>query len=286
MTIVHDPACADYAASGHVERPFRAWATADRLRHRWPDWHFDLPAAAGDADLLRAHSSGHLARVRSSAGDFDPDTPAYADIDAHARRSAGAAIRAMELARQGEKAFSLMRPPGHHATADRAMGFCYFNSVAVAALRARAGGVKSVAVWDFDAHHGNGTEAILRGREGLFFASVHQYPAYPGTGGESSDNIANYPVAPHTPPGEHMQALAASWRAVLDRNPGLILVSAGFDAYSGDPITQMTLRQEDFAKLGRWLHDAPCPAAAALEGGYSEDLPVLVETFLAAWEGV
>ena len=284
MVIIHDPHCAEYAAPGHVERPFRVLGTAKRLRERRPEWPFALPTAASDADLLRAHTVAHLALVNDPPGDFDADSQALPGIDRHAREAVGGAILAADRALGGERAFSLMRPPGHHATADQAMGFCYYNSIAVAALRAQAaGGVGTVAVWDFDAHHGNGTEAILREREGMFFVSVHQFPAYPGTGARSSNNVRNHPVAPMTTPAEHMRVLAESWQEVLDARPGLVLVSAGFDAYAGDPITQMTLREQDFAELGRWLHAAPAPVAAILEGGYSDDLPVLVEGFLNAW---
>lgn len=284
MVIIHDPRSAEYAAAGHVERPFRVLGVAQSLRERRAEWPFLLPAAAEDADLLRAHTPEHLALVCRPPGNFDPDTAALPGIDAHARRAAGAAMMATDQALNGRRAFSLMRPPGHHATASQAMGFCYFNSVAVAALRARAHGIERIAVWDFDAHHGNGTEAILQGRDGFLFGSVHQFPAYPGTGAGSFANVRNHPVAPGTPPEEHLSALGASWREVIEFRPELILVSAGFDAYVGDPITQMTLREEDFAEIGRWLHAAPVPAAAILEGGYSEQLPKLVEAFLTSWE--
>ncbi len=284
MVVIHDPQSAGYGVVGHVERPARVTAIAARLRERHPEWLFILPDAAEDADLLRAHTPAHLRLVADPPGDFDADTAALPGIDAHARRTVGAALKAVDEAMAGNRAFSLMRPPGHHATADQAMGFCYYNSVAAAALRAQADGLRRVAVWDFDAHHGNGTEAILQGREGILFVSVHQFPAYPGTGAASSGNVRNYPVSPGTPPDEHMAILAASWREVLEARPELILASAGFDAFVGDPITQMTLREKDFGELGRWLHAAPCPAAAIMEGGYSDELPDLVEAFLAAWE--
>ncbi len=179
-----------------------------------------------------------------------------------------------------------MRPPGHHATADKAMGFCYLNQVAVAALEARAHhGAERVAVWDFDAHHGNGTEAILHGREGFLYSSVHQYPGYPGTGTQDHGNCRNLPVPPLTPREDHLEALRASWDAVVGFRPDLVLVSAGFDAYAGDPITEMTLEAEDFATLGGWLRECGLPTAAILEGGYSGDLPRLVGAFLDRGRG-
>ena len=163
------------------------------------------------------------------------------------------------------------------------MGFCYLNQVAIAALNALGGGAVRVAVWDFDAHHGNGTEDILDGRPGLFFTSVHQFPGYPGTGTRSSVNCRNYAVAPHAPRDEHLSELARAWDGVISFHPDLVLVSAGFDAYAGDPITQMSLEKEDFATLGQWLHQSGLPVAAVLEGGYSADLPLLIDAFLSAW---
>ena len=144
--------------------------------------------------------------------------------------------------------------------------------------------VRRVAVWDFDAHHGNGTEDILRDRPNVLFVSVHQYPGYPGTCTASFANCQNFPVAPHTPREAHMADLARSWDKVLGFRPDLVLVSAGFDAYARDPITEMTLEREDFATLGRWLGESGLPAAAILEGGYSPDLPQLIDSFLTAWK--
>src|ERR1022692_4444379 len=201
------------------------------------------------------------------------------------RRSVAAALAAAAHAHASrEPAFALMRPPGHHATADRAMGFCYLNQVAIAALAARRDlGAERVAVWDFDAHHCNGTESILFGREGFLVCSVHQAAGYPGTGMHHSDNSRNWALPPKTPRGQHMEALRASLDAVVSFRPDLVLVSAGFDAYARDPITEMSLEIEDFARIGRWLLETRLPAAAILEGGYSSDLPLLVEAFLAAW---
>ena len=284
MVILHDPICAGFEAFGHPEAPFRVVHTAAVLREGHPGWIWRKPAPAGDPDILRAHSAEHLRRIESGDAHFDADTPRYDDLAGHARRGAGAALDAMSAALAGEKAFSLMRPPGHHALRDRAMGFCYFNNIAISALAARARGVKRVAVWDFDAHHGNGTESILHGVDGTLFVSIHQLPGWPGSGGASFDNVLNFPVPPFAEASEHMGSLAESWQAVLLFKPDLVLISAGFDAYVGDPITQMSLREEDFVTLGGWVGESGIRAAAVLEGGYARELPTLVEGFLAAWE--
>lgn len=282
MTIFHDPHCADYGSSMRPEQPARVVRSTAHLQSAHPAWLWRMPAIAPKESALVAHSPELYARI-GHGPDLDGDTPFFPGIRDHALRSVGAALAAADTARAGDQAFALMRPPGHHATRTQAMGFCYLNQIAVTALTQAAAGVR-VAVWDFDAHHGNGTEDILHGREGLLFASVHQYPGYPGTGTSSRDNILNFPVAPRTPRAAHMAALARSWTAVLEFKPDLILVSAGFDAYAGDPITEMTLEADDFAELGRWLGTAGRPAAAILEGGYSADLPRLIDVFLTAWE--
>ena len=283
MVIYHDASCAEYSQPGHPERPSRVTRTTAALRERHPDWRWSTPKMASPGALSRAHSATHLARIEAGDTAYDADTPAYPDISAHAARASGAAIAVAQTTLRGQPALSLMRPPGHHATRDRAMGFCYFNHVAVAALDALSGGNTRVAIWDFDAHHGNGTEEIVAGSEGIRFASVHQFPAYPGTGARSFDNIINLPIAPMTPRSQHMAALRDSLDQLLASNPELLLVSAGFDAYIGDPITQMTLQLEDFATLGEWLREAAVPTGAILEGGYSDDLPDLIDAFLSAW---
>lgn len=283
MVILHHPDSATYATPGHPERPERVLDSARFLAGAVSRVEWRRPALAADAPLLLAHTAEHLARLAVPRA-FDADTAWHENIAELARLSAGAALDALDFAREGRAAFSLMRPPGHHATADRAMGFCYLNNIAIAVLRARELGVNRVAVWDFDAHHGNGTEAILRGRDGVLFVSVHQFPGYPGTGAESFENCRNFPVLPDTPAPEHMAVLQRSWEAVLAFEPELIFVSAGFDAYVHDPITTMRLEREDFLTLGRWLHDANRPTAALLEGGYSADLPRLIAAFLDGWQ--
>ena len=233
--------------------------------------------------LLRAHEPAHLDRVRAAADAFDTDTPAYPGIHEHAVRAAGAAVEVARAARNGEPAFSLMRPPGHHAMRNRAMGFCYFSNIAVAALDALENGVERVAIWDFDAHHGNGTEDVVANNPRIAFASIHQFPGYPGTGTRSFANIHNYPVAPLTPRAEHVAEVRRAFDQLVAFKPGLLLVSAGFDAYAGDPITEMTLAPEDFAAFGQWMRETDIPSGAILEGGYSDDLPDLIDAFLSGW---
>lgn len=281
MIILHDPLCAEYGSSMRPEQPARVRRSAAHLRAAHPDWTWQVPVIADESALRSAHTPALLKRLQHGP-DFDNDTPYFPGIYDHARRAVGAALAAADHALQGRTAFTLMRPPGHHCTRSQAMGFCYLNQIAIAALAAAETGPR-VAVWDFDAHHGNGTEDILRERANLLFVSVHQFPGYPGTGTTSFANCQNFAVAPHTPREAHLGDLARSWDKVLGFRPDLVLVSAGFDAYAGDPITEMTLEGEDFATLGRWLRESGLPAAAILEGGYSPDLPLLIDAFLSSW---
>jgi acetoin utilization deacetylase AcuC-like enzyme len=179
-----------------------------------------------------------------------------------------------------------MRPPGHHATRDRAMGFCYLNNVAIAVLEAAATGAKRVAVFDFDVHHGNGTEAILLNRPGTAFFSIHLFPCYPGTGSANAGkNCFNYPVAPNTPPDLYRGALARALGDLKKFRPDLVAVSAGFDAYVRDPLVPGVLVVDDFYWLGQSLRALGVPMFSLLEGGYSRDLPELILAYLKGVEG-
>jgi acetoin utilization deacetylase AcuC-like enzyme len=286
VKIITDENCAGYSRPGHPENPRRVTATVARLKEQTElPLAWMTPGQAGDAPILRAHAPEMLARLQIQR-DFDADTPFYENISELARASVAAAMDAMRLARDGENAFSLMRPPGHHATRDRVMGFCYLNNVAIAALEAKATGAKRVAVFDFDVHHGNGTEDILLNREGVAFFSVHQHPAYPGTGEKNAGgNCFNYPVAPSTPRETWRATLARALDDLKNFRPDLVAVSAGFDAYARDPLAAGTLLTKDFHWLGGELRALQIPFFSLLEGGYSRDLPELIFAYLKGVEG-
>jgi acetoin utilization deacetylase AcuC-like enzyme len=286
MKIITDEKCTGYALHGHPERPVRITATIERLKGQNElsiEWI--APAKISDGQILRAHASEMLARLKIPH-DFDADTPFFENISDRARASAAAALEALRIARDGENAFSLMRPPGHHATREHSMGFCYLNNIAIAVLEAVATGTKRVAVFDFDVHHGNGAEDILLNREGVAFFSVHQHPCYPGTGAaDVGKNCFNYPVAPSVPRETHRATLARALGDLKKFSPDLVAVSAGFDAYAHDPLAEGQLLAEDFHWLGKELRAIGVPMFSLLEGGYSRDLPELIFAYLKGLEG-
>jgi acetoin utilization deacetylase AcuC-like enzyme len=286
VTIITDEKCAAYSRAGHPERPARITDTVERLRNQTElPLTWIAPGTAGDEPILRAHAAEHLARL-AQPEDFDGDTPAYENIEDYARASVAAALDALKLARAGQTVFSLMRPPGHHATRDRAMGFCYLNNIAIAALAATATGARRVAVFDFDVHHGNGTEAILLNRPGVEFFSIHQFPCYPGTGAVNAGrNCFNYPVAPGASRETYRAALTHALDDLKHFRPDLVAVSAGFDAYARDPLADGPLLAEDFQWLGESLRGLGVPFFSLLEGGYSKDLPELIFAYLKGAEG-
>ncbi len=285
MKIITDERCLEYSSPGHPERPQRVAASLELLRRQSElklEWGSPVPVA--EESLLRAHS-GELVASLEQKEPFDGDTPAYPNLEQHARRSVGGALAAMKSALAGKPAFSLLRPPGHHATRNQCMGFCYLNSIAIAALEAQATGTARVAVFDFDVHHGNGTEDILLDREGAALFSIHQHPCYPGTGrGDVGKNCFNFPVAPRTPRMEYRIILSRALEGLKKFEPELIAVSAGFDAYAGDPLAQETLEAEDFHWIGEEIAKIGAPVFSVLEGGYSGELPELILAYLKGLE--
>ncbi|HEY8289839.1 MAG TPA: histone deacetylase family protein, partial [Acetobacteraceae bacterium] len=215
---------------------------------------------------------------------IDADTVMSAGSAEAALRAAGAAVLAVDtvMGTDTHAAFAAVRPPGHHAEPARPMGFCLFNNAAIGALHARAQwGVKRVAIVDFDVHHGNGTQARFAADADLFYASSHQSPCYPGTGAAGERGIANNIVNAPLRPGEGSAAFRAAWAGTilpeLDRfAPGLLIVSAGFDAHKADPLAQLRLETADFAWITQELlriADQHCGGrmVSVLEGGYDLD---------------
>lgn len=287
MIIITHPDCTQYSQLGNPERPERIKASVDYLKEVdgsdlslfWQE-----PDEVDESLVTRVHSHYHLVRIEEGL-DFDPDTPAYPDIETHAMRSVAATVTGLDQVLKGEQVFVLMRPPGHHATSDQAMGFCYLNQVAIATLEAQARGVKRVAVLDFDVHHGNGTEAILKGKPNCLFVSIHQHPCYPGTGTKSFDNCLNYPVAPHTSASDHLEVIEQAISEIRQWKPDLLIVSAGFDAFKDDMIADMLLNSGDFKQIGQMVKGLGVPHLDVLEGGYSNQLSELIYQYLIGVAG-
>ncbi|HET9870419.1 MAG TPA: histone deacetylase [bacterium] len=283
LLVLSTEKAAGYRVPGHPEHPQRVLASLRHLKGLLPAAVFEEPSHAPREAIGRVHATALVEAVEREEF-LDPDTPGAPGTWACSLLSAGAALRAAGAALSGRRAFSLMRPPGHHATPGAGMGFCYFNSMAVAVqAQVDSGKARRVAVLDLDCHHGNGTEDFCMGKDGLLYVSIHQSPAYPGTGTQSRENCLNYPLPPGTTEGGYFPVLEKALRAVRGFKPDLVGISMGFDTYERDPLTQFGLKRGDFAALGKQTRALGFPQFALLEGGYHADLPFLVEEFLGGW---
>ncbi|RZJ39749.1 MAG: histone deacetylase family protein [Brevundimonas sp.] len=280
----HTDMLAHQPGQGHPESPERLRAVLGALAEAGLDRDRRQATEAAVADLERLHPAAYVARLLDASpveglNQLDADTVLSPGSIRAARLAAGAVVDAVRAVSRGEltRAFAAIRPPGHHAEPDRAMGFCLFSNVAVAARVAQAEGLARVAVIDFDVHHGNGTQAAFEDDDSLFLGSIHQMPLYPGTGAASETgvgNIVNAPVPAH--------AAREAWRATFsgglmpalqDFRPDLILISAGFDAHRRDPLAHQSLEAEDFAWATRAVIEVArscCggKVVSSLEGGY------------------
>ncbi len=287
LVLADDRALDHVTPSAHPERPDRYRAAVDGLR-RSPvrdafTWAEPTPAPVDS--LLRVHDEAHVATLESLDGErarLDPDTFMSAGSLTAARLAAGAGLDAIEALTAGrhDAALCVMRPPGHHATPTRAMGFCLFNNIAVAAQALTEQGER-VAIVDFDAHHGNGTQDIFYDRDDVLFVSLHEYPQYPGTGAagetgreEGVGYTINFPLPSGATGDVYLRAFDEVIEPALESfRPDWVLISAGFDAHRADPITNLGLTAGDFADMTARLAGAIAPGRriAFLEGGYDLD---------------
>lgn len=306
--LVLQPGNERHDTGSHPENPRRFPPVLERLRESddWARLRVENAQPAAVEDILRAHSEQHVELIRQAAADgptwIDGDTVALPDSFEVALDAAGGAIRAVEMVSGDDAlpaAFALIRPPGHHATRDRAMGFCLFNSIAVAARHARERlGISRVAILDWDVHHGNGTQDILYGDPSILFISTHQWPLYPGTGwldetgaGEGDGFTVNLPMPPGSGDAEHLEAFETVIRPILEQfDPGLILVSAGQDGHVADPLSSQQVTVAGYhglaAATAAFARERGIGVAAMQEGGYNpETLPRLDHAIITGLGG-
>jgi acetoin utilization deacetylase AcuC-like enzyme len=307
VLLLTDAAMNQHAAPGHPERPERLIAVADGVTDgaavAGASLRRESPTPADAEQVHRVHAAWHVDRLdeiaHAGGGWLDPDTyVGRRSMDA-ARLAAGATIQAATAAVRGqaEVAFAVIRPPGHHASAERSAGFCLLNNVAIAAadLRARQE-LQRIAILDWDVHHGDGTQAIFDADPDLFYASTHQSPLFPGTGdaaergsGAAVGTKRNVPL----PPASGDSEFIAAWRtrllpAIEEFHPQAILLSCGYDAHRDDPLAHLLVTEAGYrdvaTQIGELASGLGIGVALALEGGY--DLPALRRSASATVEGV
>jgi len=280
MKLIYSPRCLDYEEPGHPESPTRVKITYDYLKEK--GYEFEAPKTCTMPDLLLVHTKKMIEEVKKSEF-IDADTPNLPGIFEFACLSAGSGLTALDHALKGENAFSLMRPPGHHAGKNFFGGFCYFNNIAIAVTKALKH-VKKVAIIDIDGHHGNGTQDIVLGKKGVLYVSLHQIGVFPMTGFTSEANCLNYPLSAGAGDTEYINALDLAISRIKDFSADIIAISAGFDTYKDDPLLGLELDIETYQKIGSLIASLKKPSFAILEGGYSNTMPDCVYSFLKGLE--
>lgn len=286
---------------GHPESPQRLVRIVDNLKNSgiWDKLVHIKPRRADEQDILSVHTGDYFTSVKTFTGYYDPDTYVSNNSFEAAMFAAGAVIEAIDRCKKGEieRAFCAVRPPGHHAEANRAMGFCIFNNVAVGARYAQKIGYQKVFVIDFDVHHGNGTQHIFEEDNTIFYFSTHQYPHYPGTGrdsergrGKGEGFTCNMPLQGGSGDKEYISAYRDILPGLVENfNPDIILVSAGYDIHSKDPLSDINVSNEGIRNIVKGILSCssvsrrqPLPFIFALEGGYN--LQALGESVLITLE--
>jgi acetoin utilization deacetylase AcuC-like enzyme len=283
MKVLFSQKCLGYWQPGHPESPDRVKKTFELLKGKF---EFLEPEPCSEKDLLLVHGKDYVETIKSGRF-YDSDTPNLPRIFEYAKLSAGSAIKAMKIALEGEKTFSLTRPPGHHAGRNGralyapSLGFCYFNNVAIA-TKIALNSVKKVAIIDIDCHHGNGTQDIFLGEKRVLYVSLHLDDFYPGTGRESEKNCINFPLPSGIDEEIYFENFSLALKEVKKFNPDLIAVSAGFDGHKNDPLTMggLGLDEKSYRKIGELINSLKKSSFTVLEGGYGIKFPECVHQFL------
>jgi len=300
--LLRDSSFFEHEWDGHPERPGRLQAIDEALEASGllPECREVSFVGVGREWITRVHNDDVATMVfqtaESGGGFLDPDTYVSPRSDRAACRAVGAGLAAVKAVSSDgmQHALCLVRPPGHHATPTRSMGFCLFNNIAIAAEAALdRENVRKVAIVDFDVHHGNGTQDAFYGRGDVFFLSLHQWPHYPGTGlaseqgtGEGRGTNLNYPLPPGVLREDWFRCFNEGLEAVSDFGPDMLLVSAGFDSHRADPLGDFPLSEEDFGQIGKALLQLAGSrrVVSFLEGGYN--LKVLGKCVVAYLQGL